>query len=143
MAETELSTSRSLATSTGNHVVFQSTDEGRTWSNKKDLGTYGEMYPSILKLQDGRLLLTYTVRALSPRIGVRAALGYEDENGLHFDFENDVIIIEAKSPEGAYSGGGFGNTVQNADGTLVTPYTYTDGKNLHAEVARWKLPPQS
>jgi len=69
-------------------------------------------------------------------------LGYEDEDGLHFDFEHDQIIIESKSPEGAYSGGGFGNTVQTADGTLVTPYTYTDGKHLHAELARWKLPPK-
>ncbi len=123
-------------------VMFESTDQGKTWGNRKDLGTYGEMYPSIIKLQDGRLLFTYTVRALSPRIGVRAVLGYEDEDGLHFDFEHDQIIIESKSPEGAYSGGGFGNTVQTADGTLVTPYTYTDGKHLHAELARWKLPPK-
>jgi hypothetical protein len=121
-------------------VVFESADEGRTWGNRKNLGTYGEMYPSIIKLQDGRLLLTYTVRALSPRIGVRAVLGYEDEDGLHFDFESDLIVIESKSPEGAYSGGGFGNTVQLDDGTLLTPYTFTDGKNLHAELARWRLP---
>lgn len=132
-------------------VVFTSSDEGKTWLNRQDVGTYGEMYPSIIKLQDGRLLLTYTVRALNSRKGVRAVFGYEDEGGLHFDFENDMIIIEAKSPANAYSGGGFGNTIQLADGTLVTPYTYADpghsteddigGSRL--EVVQWKLPTRS
>ncbi len=70
--------------------------------------------------------------------------GYEDENGLHFDLEHDRVVIGAKTPEGKYSGGGFGNTVQLADGTLVTPYTYMDQDDtMHADVARWKLPPQA
>ena len=124
--------------------IFQSTDGGKTWGNRKPLGSYGEMYPSIITLQDGRLLLTYTVRNWNPSLGVRAALGYEDEDGLHFDLEHDRIVIEAKTPDGKYSGGGFGNTVQLADGTLVTPYTYMDQDDtMHAEVARWKLPPEA
>lgn len=129
-------------------VMYESTDEGKTWVNRKDVGTYGEMYPSVLKLQDGRLLLTYTVRNLNPRKGVRAVFGYEDEDGLHFNYDEDQIIIEAKSPADAYSGGGFGNTVQLDDGTLVTPYSYanpalaTTNDITHAclEVVRWKLP---
>ncbi len=44
------------------------------------------------------------------------------KDGLHFDLEHGRIVIEDKTPEGKYSGGGFGNTVQLADGTLVTPY---------------------
>ena len=124
--------------------IFESSDLGKTWGNRKSLGTYGEMYPSITKLQDGRLLLTYTVRNWNPSLGVRAVLGYEDEAGLHFDLEHDRVVIEAKTPEGKYSGGGFGNTVQLADGTLVTPYTYMDQDDtMHAEVARWKLPPKA
>jgi len=47
---------------------FSSSDLGKTWRNRRPLGTCGEVYPSILELQDGRLLLTYTVRKwkLSP-----------------------------------------------------------------------------
>jgi hypothetical protein len=130
--------------------IFQSSDQGKTWTNRKSLGTYGEMYPSIIKLQDSRLLLTYTVRNWNPSLGVRAVLGYEDEDGLHFDLETDRIVLEDKTAEGEYSGGGFGNTVQLADGTLVTPYTYMD-KNKQAsgndlagsrlELVRWELPP--
>jgi hypothetical protein len=132
-------------------VVYETSDKGKTWHDRRDFGTYGEMYPSILKLRDGRLLLTYTVRALNPRKGLRAVLGHEDEDGLHFDFENDVILIEAKTPEDAYSGGGFGNTVQLDDSTLVTPYSYADPARAQTndiagsclELARWKLPPRA
>ena len=124
--------------------IFQSTDMGRTWGNRRNLGTYGEMYPSIIKLQDGRLLLTYTVRNWNPSLGVRAVPGYEDDDGLQFDLERDRVVIEARTPAGVASGGGFGNTVQLADGMLVTPYTYMDGGGtMHAEVARWRLPPRA
>ena len=122
-------------------ITYESADNGKTWVNRKGLGTYGEMYPGVLKLQDGRLLLTFTVRSINPQLGVRAVLGYEDRDGFHFDFENDRIVISAKTPTGAKSGGGFGNTIQLDNGTLVTPYSYRgqDGKT-HTEVLRWKLP---
>ena len=38
-------------------------------------------------------------------------------------------------------GGGYGNTVELRDGTLLTPYTFmgSDTK-FHLEVVRWRLP---
>ncbi len=38
-------------------------------------------------------------------------------------------------------GGGFGNTVQLADGTFVTAYSYRGSDtHTHTEIVRWRLP---
>jgi hypothetical protein len=104
--------------------LWCSTDLGKIWQPGCDLGDYGYVYPSILELKDGRLLLTYTVRAIDPPLGVKAVLGVEKTDGLHFDFEHGVILIDTQTPIGRHSGGGFGPTVQLDDGTLVTSYSY-------------------
>ena len=129
-------------------VLFRSKDGGRNWYWDELGSYYGEMYPSVLRMQDERLLLTFTVRsAVPPRVpplGVHAVLGVEEEDGFRFDFEHDRIIIDAKTPLEQYSGGGFGPTVQLDDGTLVTSYSYAGpgewGTDFHCEVVRWRLP---
>jgi len=65
--------------------TYSSDDRGRTFRRVADLGDYGEMYLSILRLQDKRLLLTFTVRDLAPPLGVRAVPGVETEDGFDFD----------------------------------------------------------
>ena len=129
-------------------VVLRSDDYGHSWQVHENMGGYGTMYPSILHLQDGRLLLTYTVRSLDLPLGVRAIVGKETEDGFSFSFDHDIIIIDGKTPEGNLSGGGFGNTLQLNDGTLLTPYSYRNADNPEAagtqsvqmEIARWQLP---
>ena len=122
-------------------VVLSSADSGATWRWQQNLGDYGIMYPSLLRLCDGRLVLTYTVRSLDEPLGVRALVGVETDDGFEFDFEKDVIIIDGKTPPGKASGGGFGNTIQLPDGDLLTPYSYRDGDDMfHLEIARWALP---
>ncbi len=136
-----------------NHLkVFSSTDLGRTWQPGPDLGDYGTMFHSVLRLQDGRLLLTYTCRSIDPPLGVRAVLGTESDTGFAFDFTHDILLIDTKTPIGRGSGGGFGPTVQLDDGTLVTSYSYwppddkrrpndwTNPNPSQCEVARWRLP---
>jgi hypothetical protein len=100
------------------------------------------MYMSLLRLEDKRLLLTFTVRDLQPPLGVRAIPGAETDDGFTFDMANDRLMLDAKTPVGQPQGGGFGPTVQLDDETLVTSYSYRgeDGKS-HLEVVRWKLPP--
>src|SRR5690606_31399805 len=56
---------------------FRSIDGGAHWRFEANMGTYGEMYPHLLRLFDGRLLLTLTVRSLQPSLGVQALLGDE------------------------------------------------------------------
>ena len=123
-------------------VLFRSKDSGQHWGKAEELGSYyGEQYPSVLRLQDGRLLLTFTVRSLRPPLGVQAVLGNETHDGFSFDFESDRLILDARTPIDKASGGGYGPTVQLADGTLVTTYSYRGADDLtHLEVVRWRLP---
>lgn len=123
-------------------AVFRSRDGGLNWHLEPELGsTYGEHYPSLLRLADRRLLLTFTVRALAPPLGVQAVLGRETPAGFQFDFQSDRMVIDRATPVGAISGGGFGNTVQLQDGSLMTAYSYRDARGLtHLETARYRLP---
>ncbi|HIN95003.1 MAG TPA: hypothetical protein EYN03_05105 [Planctomycetes bacterium] len=124
-------------------MLWLSTDAGHSWHKQKEggrFGIYGEMYPRFLKLADKRLLLTFTVRSGSTDgypLGVRAIVS--DDDGENWDFRRDRLVISYEN-QGA-SGGGFGNTVQNADGSLVSCYSYRgqDGKT-HVEAVRWQLP---
>jgi photosystem II stability/assembly factor-like uncharacterized protein len=122
-------------------ILFSSIDNGKTFDRIRDFGDYGEMYMSILRLEDQRLLLTFTVRDLKPPLGVRALPGRETNDGFEFDFAKDRILLDTRTPIGKAQGGGFGPTVQLKDGTLVTSYSYR-GKDdqTHLEVVRWKLP---
>ncbi|MBI2190563.1 MAG: exo-alpha-sialidase [Planctomycetes bacterium] len=128
-------------------VVGRSKNRGLDWALEELGSYYGEMYPSILRLRDGRLLLTFTVRSAvepqQPPLGVHAVLGIEEEDGFRFAFEHDRFVLDAKTPIGQASGGGFGPTVQLDDGTLVTSYSYAGpgewGTDFHCEVVRWRL----
>ena len=128
-------------------MLCQSTDNGQTWSDLRDFGDYCQMYPRVLRLQDGRLLMTFTQRALLFPIGLRAILSYDD--GETWDFSCDQIIINGKTPWGRHGGGCFGNTIQLKDGTLVSCYSYQEtgegrpgqpGFEPLIEVVRWRLP---
>ncbi|MFH1009358.1 MAG: sialidase family protein [Candidatus Latescibacterota bacterium] len=120
---------------------YRSGDGGRTWLHGKLGNEDGEMYPSILRLSDGQLLLTFTVRSLHTPLGVRAVLGQETSKGIAFDFRHNRFMLDVKTPPGKPSGGGFGPTVQLSDDTLVTSYSYM-GKDdrFHCEGIRWRLP---
>jgi hypothetical protein len=122
-------------------ILFTSSDQGATFGRVRDFGEYGEMYMSILRLADERLLLTFTVRDLKPPLGVRAIPGVETEDGFDFDFQHDRLMLDTRTPIGKPQGGGFGPTVQLADGMLVTSYTYRgEDDQTHIEVVRWRLP---
>jgi len=122
-------------------VVYETTDEGRTLKPVSTLGEIGEMYPSIIRLADGRLLFTFTVRSRKEPLGVRAVVGEELDDGFHFDCDHDRIMLDTKTAAGGESGGGFGPTVQLDDGTLVTSYSWRDAEGVfHLEVIRWSLP---
>ena len=122
-------------------ILFSSGDGGKTFERIRDFGDYGEMYMSLLRLRDERLLLTFTVRDLNPPLGVRALLGTETDDGFTFDFEHDRLMLDVKTPVGQDQGGGFGPTVQLADGTLATSYSWRgEDAKTHLEVVRWRAP---
>lgn len=124
-------------------MLWKSTDSGLTWHRHTDngrFGTYGEMYPRFLRLQDGRLLLTFTVRSNSTDgypLGLRALISPDD--GETWDFEHDRIIIGDRNH--GPSGGGFGNTVQLKDGTLLSVHSYrAEDDTTRIEAVRWTTP---
>jgi hypothetical protein len=124
-------------------MLWESSDNGKTFRKHRthgNFGHYGEMYPRFLQLNDGRLLLTFTVRSNATdghELGLRAILS--NDQGRTWDFEHDRIVISDVN-HGA-SGGGFGNTVQLEDGTLVSVYSYRGTDNhTHVETVRWRVP---
>jgi len=116
-----------------------SSDEGLTWAPLLDFGDYGSHYPRVVRLHDGRLLMTYTQRSTFYPLGLRAILSYDD--GETWDFSADQIVIEGFTPWGQESGGGFGNTIQLPDGSLATCYSYNSGDTRNEiDVVRWRMP---
>ena len=120
-------------------IWWESVDDGLTWTPRGDFGDYGQMYPRVIRLRDGRLLMTYTQRDLFYPLGLRARLGQDD--GETWDFDCDQVVIEGRTPWGMVSGGGFGNTVELDDGALVSCYSYLGiDAEPHVEVVRWGIP---
>ena len=68
---------------------------------------------------------------------MRGLISYDD--GDSWDFENDRIIIDYKNR--GPSGGGYGNTVQLDNGSLVSTHSYRGADNkTHVEAIKWSLP---
>lgn len=114
-------------------VLFTSDDEGRSWKPLRAVGFPSLMYPSVVGLEDNRMLLTYTVReippegsgSIHPRVGVQAIVIEEQDDGtIDFDFSRDVIVIDDCTPDSMRNAGCFGNTLRLPDGTFVTPFSY-------------------
>ena len=81
---------------------------------------------------------TYTQRSIFYPLGLRAIISWDD--GATWDFSTDRIIIEGKSPWGRAQGGGFGNTLQLEDGSLISCYFYRgEDDSFQIESVRWEL----
>lgn len=114
-------------------VLFRSPDDARTWQPVRAVGFPSLMYPSIVNLEDNRMLFSFTVReippagtgSVHPHVGLQAIIIEEQADGtLDFDLSRDVIVIDDSTPAAMRNAGVFGNTLQMPDGTLVTPFSY-------------------
>jgi len=95
--------------SAGETLQCESTDGGRSWSAPHSIGVWG--LPShLLRLADGRLLMTYGYRRKP--FGNQARLS--DDQGRNW---SEPIVI---SDDGAGGDLGYPSTVQLADGSLVS-----------------------
>jgi len=93
----------------GETLQSESSDGGKTWSEPHAIGVWG--LPShLLRLKDGRLLMTYGHRR--PPLGNQARLSAD-----HGKTWSEPIIV---SGDGTDSDLGYPSTVQLDDGSLVT-----------------------
>ncbi len=96
---------------------FRSTDGGRSWGGPAFVADAGlGNPPSMVKLRDGRLAVTYGYRA--EPYGIRARLS--DDNGRTWGKE--IILRD----DGAGWDIGYPRSVQRSDGKIVTVYYYFD-----------------
>jgi hypothetical protein len=124
--------------------AYRSTDEGRTWKMEGPI-TLSRQHPAdLLKLPDGRVLLSYTTRnpglyGIWVQIADPAIKAWSSPMML-VDLEGSTESQRNPAPS---SDGGYPSTVQLADGTFVTVY-YSRGipahQRYHVGVVRWRLP---
>lgn len=106
--------------------LYESTDNGATFHYLKrpvpNAGSGGNP-PALLKLQDGRICLTYGYRAAPFSICARLS----EDGGKTW---GEIITLR---DDGACSDLGYTRTIQRPDGTLVTTYYF----NEHVDTERY------
>ena len=100
----------------------ESIDGGYTWSQPKEIPDKNALPikgypPHLLKLQDGRILLSYGYR-LEP-FGERALMSHD--KGETWDVENEIAISNA--PNGDL---GYPSSIELSDGRVLTVYYQAD-----------------
>jgi len=114
-----------------------SENRGRTWTIADDASggtiTMPNEHPGhLLRLKDGRILLTYGIRRGNHGIGARVSA----DGGVTWGPPMRVITYGGND-------NGYPSSVQLDDGTVVTAF-YSDGNRYHRGyymgVVRWKIP---
>lgn len=124
---------------------YRSRDGGRNWTPEGPLTMALQIPGDLLKLPDGRVLLSYGARNRG-LYGVWVQVGDPELTTwsapmLLVDFQGSSEFQHNPVPS---SDGGYPSTVQLADGTFVTAY-YSRGvpahQRYHVGVVRWTLRP--
>jgi len=108
-------------------IIFESKDSGVSWDPVCGVPLVGCMYPPVIPLDNGKHLMTLTKRVPGNglRMGVYATVLIEQEDGSFvIDLERDLIVIDEKTDDAFQTGGGFGNTLKLADGSMISVYSY-------------------
>ena len=112
---------------------LDSLDGGVTWSAPRRLPTHGKP-PHLLRLRDGRLLLSYGYRL--PPYGQRAVLSRDE--GVTWDFDHELHLRD-DAPNGDL---GYPASVELPDGSLITVYYQVaqKGEKTSLMMTHWRLP---
>jgi Neuraminidase (sialidase) len=104
-----------------------SDDGGRTWGEPRRVTGTWEHPADVIRLQDGRILLTYGRR--QPPCGIQGMVSRDDGNT--WDYDNKIFLVGDASATDQ----GYPSTVQRDDGTIVTVY-YSDELHLRGRSGR-------
>ena len=131
---------RSHGGNTSDLELLVSEDQGKTWNVPDNMLGWGitgylEHPAHLLKLRDGRILLTYGIRWSERGIGARIS---NDEGRT---WSPPMVIFQYGYEW--FDWGGYPACVELEDGTIVT--VYYDGPNdlhprYHMSALRWKIP---
>jgi hypothetical protein len=114
---------------TGGIEVYRSKDDGASWQTYARpvvwSGPFNGNPPSLVKLRDGRLLLTYGVRTPPYRICAR----FSNDGGKVW---SDEIVLRN---DGALWDLGYVRSVQRPDGNIVTVYYFPEIANTERIIA--------
>lgn len=113
--------------------LFFSGDGGETWQSRDFLTGPGQIPGHLLRLADGRILLTCGARSNPVSLGVLVRTSADE--GATWDAP---AVLMSTTP---WADGGYPSTVQLADGTLVTAYYCSSvpaHRRYHMGVIRWK-----
>jgi sugar lactone lactonase YvrE len=111
--------------------IFRSEDDGRTWGEAVRVTERNEINGHLLRLQDGRLLLTYGVR-VAGRHGVCAKFSTDDGRTWGPSVRLAVSYINDC---------GYPSSVQLADGRIITAYyskSAPEYPGYHMGTAVWR-----
>ena len=113
--------------------LFHSDDDGKTWGSPQRVTGRGELNAHLLRLKDGRLLLSYGNRA-EDRFGVLAKTSSDDGR----TWSNPIRLVHSLK-----SDCGYPSSVQRPDGAIVTAYYSASTQNhtrYHMGVVIWNPP---
>jgi hypothetical protein len=123
-----------LAAARGDGIdLFRSEDDGVTWGKAEPFAPRGEVNAHLLRLQDGRLLITYTNR-VAGEFGVLAKLSGD---------EGRTWGTPLRIAQTLLSDCGYPSSVQRKDGRIVTGFYSRGSENherYHMGVAIWGAP---
>jgi len=139
----------------GGLAVSISKDEGKTWSGLKPLYEWGRHHPSMVRMPNGDIIMTYVVRLGLPathegfpQFGVEAVVSHD--NGQTWDKEHRYILASwvgnITGPNAWFCSVQSTSTVLMPDGMLLTAFG-TGFRNLKGAkvckmdvaLVRWRL----
>jgi len=110
---------------------FDSEDGGHTWTDPRPTQILGKP-PHVLRLKDGRLLVTYGYR--HEPYGERAC--FSRDGGRTWDYDNEIVLRD-DAPSGDL---GYPASVECDDGTILTVYYQQErpGEMTRLMTTRWE-----
>lgn len=105
--------------------LYRSDDDGQTWKYLSRPAPETDNPPSLLRLQDGRLAVTYG-RRITP-FGIRARISSD----LGKTWGNEIILRN----DGGCWDLGYTRSVQRPDGKIVTVYYFNDAPDHERQIA--------
>jgi photosystem II stability/assembly factor-like uncharacterized protein len=116
--------------------LYRSDDDGATWQGPQRVTGRNEINGHLLRLKDGRLLLSYGNRVAVGQWGVLAKFSADEGK----TWSKPVRLIHSLERDCGYP-----SSVQRADGKIVTAYyskSVAGHNRYHMGVALWEAPAQ-